>query len=724
MFLVGVEGDRRKMSDRSQRTRHSPIHTGRTTGATSSSIARVPRSESSLNGTPRRVHPSLNPVSHAILIRRHSDIDEDILSESSILHEEPRRKGSLRVLNLIHEIRSRRIETGDTDWDPTPFIDSGEFDESERVPRDHFDDTIFDLVDQYDIIQHLDKLTSVFVQTGNLNHLTLTPVYLTKLTHFILSETGSFGDTAATHLSLLLSVVPDPSEIVSTVYPLLRNAFHRSNENACSSLLIVVIRELEMKRMHSAILACWTDADWVALFTFRWIRLQSLRHFLGNMLFIITHTHQNRQSPSISSLSLVRLFSTSNNIVPRSERLVRLFTTPEVLDHVADNIISGIVLCHAAQDERLPSSVHDALVHLHITDPSFSTLPLLIIFHPAKSEIGRFLSSFPADVVIEKELSRMLLMFDDQIVEELCIVYDVLACTEPLTFLHPFILRGLGSVLLQLQSSAISTEMSDILELISWNGYLTPALHESIDLFILYPSDQIVEFSIALLLDLSEKSPFSTNDPKEKQAPLKLLTTLASHSVHTASATSLNRWFNTFHRLFLNPSDNSDELPPFAFESLFGEANDEFTNFPRNLNYSVLDRLSFELFKRSLQTAIWSIEDLSSFDERKAGWSNSCRGVLTDLVSPIPALRNVDLVLLTKVCVPANRDEILELCRFGVVECVMRAVEASPSLEEYEMGVSILGSIFRTLSFSRSIDEMTSFDFSTPLEHFWTDSLT
>ncbi|KAK2963405.1 hypothetical protein BLNAU_1446 [Blattamonas nauphoetae] len=678
-----------------------------------------------------------SPPSHG------SDDEDDLLSESSISRKEQSVERGHRVLNLIHEIRARRINTGETDWDATSFRDSGEFYESEIVPRDHFDDTIFDLVNRFDIIHLLIECNSIIERIGNLNHVSLTHTYLSKLTHFIISETGSFGDTAATHLSLLLFTVPDPGEIVWTVFPLLRNAFQRSNEHACHSLLCVVIKEIEMDGMSSVILGKWTESDWIAVFSHRWIHIHYLRHFLTNVIPFLGHTHHYRQSPSTSDLSLVRLFSASNNIISRSETLPRIFSRHELKKQNRQFIISAVMLCHAAMNERLPSSIHDALVHFHIADPSFSTLPLLFMINQSNSQISRFLPSFPADIVIERELSRILLKFHVLSMEHLMVLCNLFAPDDYLLFLHPFILRGLGSVLRHNQVSKTSQGPHGFQKLIMMNAHVSPSLDDTVQLFILYPSDQIVEFSIALLLDLYEGLPFPMDIRKLIWASLPFLTTLASHSAHTASATSLNRWFNTFLRLFSNPNEYSEELesalwlllrqcltqlglsiPPFAFESLFREASLTFSHFPARFNPFSLGPESLKLFKKFNQTEMWSIEDLSSFDERKAGWSNSCRGLLRDLVSHIPANRNAALVLLSKMYAQASLDEVLDLCRFGVVECVMRAVEASSSLEEYEMGISILGSLFQTLAFSASIDEMTSFDFSTLFEQFRRDSLT
>ncbi|KAK2955321.1 hypothetical protein BLNAU_9712 [Blattamonas nauphoetae] len=126
--------------------------------------------------------------------------------------------------------QSQRTDTGETDWNQTPSFDSDEVDPTEGVTRDHFDHTIFDLVDQLKILLLLNECNAIFEQTGNLNHLTLTPQYLTKLSLFILSETGAFGEYAVVHLNVLLSAVVDPHEIISTVFPLLRNAFHRTRE--------------------------------------------------------------------------------------------------------------------------------------------------------------------------------------------------------------------------------------------------------------------------------------------------------------------------------------------------------------------------------------------------------------------------------------------------------------------------------------------------------------
>ncbi|KAK2963518.1 hypothetical protein BLNAU_1561 [Blattamonas nauphoetae] len=621
-----------------------------------------------------------SPPSHS------SDID-DLHSESSISREEQRRKGSLRILNLIHEIRSRRIDTSETDWDATPFRDSGNFDESEIAPRDHFDDTIFDVINQFDIGVNLYKCQSICEETGNLTHLTITQNYLTKLTHFIVSETGFFGEFAAIHLNQLLSTVPDSGEIVSTVFPLLRNAFYRSNENACISLLDVTALEMEMNGNHSMILASWTDADWIAVFSFRWIRLRSLSHFLSYMVDILRESVRCRQSPSTSSLSLLRLFSASNHITSQSERITRINAKPDIDNHTGSHIILALILCHAVQDERLPSSLNDAMINFHHTDPSFSTLPLLFILLPAKHQLRRFRSSFHADFVFEKELSRMLLMFDGNCVQDLCILWSFFPPRDYLMFLHPFILRGLGSVLHQYKRSKTSTTASSFMEILLLSTSRPSSHSDSVQLFVSFPSDQIVEFSIALILDLFERSPFSTHEASKEQLSLQLITTLASHSLHTASATSLNRWFKTFHRLFLTSGQKSDEfesalwvlmtlcssqlrlrLPPFAFDSLFGAVSPTLLQPPVRWNAQILSQRSWELFDMSLQTEMWSVEDRRKFrvEEKKRRWFS--KEVLLNLVSHVPALRNIALVLLSRVCVQASRGVVLDLCRFGIVD--------------------------------------------------------
>ncbi|KAK2955323.1 hypothetical protein BLNAU_9714 [Blattamonas nauphoetae] len=52
-------------------------------------------------------------------------------------------------------------------------------------------------------------------------------------------------------------------------------------------------------------------------------------------------------------------------------------------------------------------------------------------------------------------------------------------------------------------------------------------------------------------------------------------------------------------------------------------------------------------------------------------------GVFFNLGSPIPANRNAALVLLSKVCELATFGMVVDLCRFGVVECVIMGVEAT-----------------------------------------------
>ncbi|KAK2963544.1 hypothetical protein BLNAU_1587 [Blattamonas nauphoetae] len=747
----------------------------------------------------------------------HSDIDDDILSESSMSREEQGREGSLRVLNLIHEIRSRLIETGETDWDPTPFRDFANFDEPKRVPRDHFDDTIFDI--------------SIFKRTGNLNHLSLTPAYLTKLTHFILSETGSFGEIATEHLSLLLSAVPDSGEIVWTVYPLLRNAFHRSNENACNALLIIVVKELEMNGMDSVILASWTDADWIALFSHRWIRIDSLKRILPHLVKLIAYSHNPRQSPSTSDISRIRLFSSSNDITSRSERLVRLFTKPAFKNQHRRKIICGIVLCHAAMNERLPSTIHDKLVHLHIADPSFSTIPLLFILGQSKHLISRFLSSFPADVVIEREISRTLLKFRDigtvdeqqaqktfqnsgnMFVERSTVAITSSFCpavhhvsigsncgilhrTPPQLRLPPFAFESLfrvtqaefsvlpqkwnatgipmdfltlsvlsvvsemrfiddshllrvqavrrersyrvvfldlvshisakrNAALVLLTKVCVPTTCDEILELCRFGVvecvmraieassiYLTKLTH-----FTLSETGSIGEMAADHLSKLLSAVP----DPSEMVSTVRIdpLRSQVSRFLPSFPADIvIEREISKMFLMYTNEcriaysgirsqENGKDSRTDRHIGLLFSphSISDVVESLVQHLPSLKLPPFAFEIdcvgFVKGLIDVVCAVRLRSEVTFLRR---YPCRGVLLNLVSHIPALRNGALVLLSKVCVQANRDDVLELCRFGVVECVMRAVEASSSLEEYEMGVSILGSVFRTLTLSRSID--------------------
>ncbi|KAK2961963.1 hypothetical protein BLNAU_3019 [Blattamonas nauphoetae] len=72
------------------------------------------------------------------------DSENTVDFETRISPTEKRRKSCLRILTLIHEIRSRRTDTGETDWNQTPSFDSEEVNPTERVTRDHFDHTIFE----------------------------------------------------------------------------------------------------------------------------------------------------------------------------------------------------------------------------------------------------------------------------------------------------------------------------------------------------------------------------------------------------------------------------------------------------------------------------------------------------------------------------------------------------------------------------------------------------
>ncbi|KAK2959985.1 hypothetical protein BLNAU_5182 [Blattamonas nauphoetae] len=378
----------------------------------------------------------------------------DIDLESPISPAEQRKKSCLRILTLIHDIRSRPTDPSETDWDITPFIEQSPTLETKEVTRAHFDHTIFDSVDQYDIVRLLDESNAIFRETGNLSHLSLTQEYFTKLTHFILSETGDFGELAADHLWILLEVVPNQREIWSTVFPLLRNTFHRTNENACYSLLWIIVKELEMTELDSVLLASWTDADWIVFFSHRWIRLDSVRLFLGLMIAVLRATIRYRQSPSTSNLSLARLFSVNNNVIARSETLMSLFSQSGYLHRFKSHSICAVSLCFAAHNEPLPSSIHDAIIHLYDTGNTPTIIPrLLTVLLPFKHEIVRFLSSFPAEFVIEKELSRMLVLFDEKSWKELILLCGCFAPENLFIFLHPFILRGLGSALLQYQMS-------------------------------------------------------------------------------------------------------------------------------------------------------------------------------------------------------------------------------------------------------------------------------
>ncbi|KAK2950274.1 hypothetical protein BLNAU_14766 [Blattamonas nauphoetae] len=526
-----------------------------------------------------------SPPSH-----ENDKIDIDI--ESSVSPTEQRRNSCLRILTWIQIIRSKRTDTGETDWDQDTLLETLPGWSRDEVTRDHFDHTIFDSVDQYDIVRLLAECNAIFVQTGNLNHLTLTPQYLTKLTLFILSETGFFGDMSVNHLRILLYAATNQREIVSTVFPLLQNAFRRTNENACDSLLWVIVKELQMNGLDSVLLASWADADWIAFFSHRWISLNSLRLFLAIMIDIIWFSVPNRKSHSASNLALTQLFSVSNNILSRSNTLITLFSKSDILGHFEPHCICAISLCFVAYNEPLPSSIHDSLVHFYLTDPHFSTIPILRLLSTS-NKMDRFLSSFPTDIVIEKEFSRILFIFDNHCSLDIYLLCNLFGRDNFLMFLRPFLLRA-----------------------------------------------------------------------------------------------------------------------------LFGEANQQLVEHATEMTRFKCDQAWFKLLMLVMEAEIWFMEGSVSHLKQEARFHQTCREVLPDFVSPIPARRNAALVLLSKVCELADCGMMIDLCRFGVVECVIAGVEASSSLEEYEMGISILGSILRTLTFSESIDTMASFDFSPLLDQF------
>ncbi|KAK2961964.1 hypothetical protein BLNAU_3020 [Blattamonas nauphoetae] len=364
------------------------------------------------------------------------------------------------------------------------------------------------------------------------------------------------------------------------------------------------------------------------------------------------------------------------------------------MDQFKHNIICAIVLCFAAHNEPLPYSIHDAIIHLNSTNLRHSLIPhLLSILVPSKHEIIRFLSSFPADVVIEKELSIMFLLFDENSGRELITLLDLFARCEFLAFLHPFILRGLGSALLHYQMKGVPASHLQASNFILLDRFLSASFENTIQLFLLFPSAQIVDFSLTILHYLDQAVLFEVFNEHERSPSLALITTLASHSLHTASVASLHRWFLVLHQLHLNPNRTTDD-----FQSVFGEVNQYLWSLHDKWNVADLGDESIELFLMSVHTELCFDENdfsiLNNGTERK----RICRDVPPALVSPIPARRNAALVLLSKVCERANCGMVVDMCRFGVVECVIAGVDVSSSLEEYEMGISILGSILRTLT--------------------------
>ncbi|KAK2948895.1 hypothetical protein BLNAU_16238 [Blattamonas nauphoetae] len=124
----------------------------------------------------------------------------DQKTEFLITQTYQRRKACLQLLELIHDIRSKRTDTGETDWDPNSVFKEPETRLSEGNTEGPWcagvTDAIFEKespssIDPMDIYACLKECNDIFKHTGNWHHLTLTPQSVTKLTHTLLSDDPS-----------------------------------------------------------------------------------------------------------------------------------------------------------------------------------------------------------------------------------------------------------------------------------------------------------------------------------------------------------------------------------------------------------------------------------------------------------------------------------------------------------------------------------------------------
>ncbi|KAK2963571.1 hypothetical protein BLNAU_1614 [Blattamonas nauphoetae] len=369
--------------------------------------------------------------------------------------------------------------------------------------------------------------------------------------------------------------------------------------------------------------------------------------------------------------------------------------------------------CCGAENRKIPATVNAALV---ANEPRINLdvviLRLLSHFNNLEHDKASFHASFPVEFFLERSFVEILpQQLDVEQTANLLNFILVLPNSVPfLVSLHPFVIRGLGSTLLRYSLNDLS-------------------LHDP------NPTSEVDETNIVNLAAAFFNSIMVTTfDELLYEITLPSLCGEVNASINIASLSSLLHLLNSLRRLTkrINHLDSDSRLavwktfricltqlrfhlPPFIFIALFEADETEC------LSHLLDDQPPKKIIRMNTVFEVSQLTRSLYLHDSSVAFSGNeeiLRIIRRRLLSSIPAFRSTAFVILSKLCTPDNVDMVLVLCRLGVVECVMKAVERSRSLDECEMGVSILGSLLRTLAFSQLMHTMVDFDFSTPFDSF------
>ncbi|KAK2946857.1 hypothetical protein BLNAU_18236 [Blattamonas nauphoetae] len=606
-------------------------------------------------------------------------------TDSALTPTDRRRKACLQLLELIHDIRSKRTDTGETDWDPTSVNEESQIFTTDNGKREHFDDTIFDSIDTLSIITRLNECKRFFEQTGNWDHLTLTPLYITKLTHTLLSDDRVLSESAHIHLVHLMKTGPDISLIVSTVFRILRRSQSDMNDEAWSCWLTVLCLSNDYG-LWSSLSHDWTDADWMAVFSHRWMIQIHLPLAVTRLIRLLERFHENSPFSVRRSSSLVRAFNKSNNfvtgLVHRIQSDQRQFSADERW-----TLFSAALLCCAAEDKPIPRCIVNKVsefvgsMEFEFSDFMKSFSPYVKILDERKP---RFASSLPLPLLCERLVREVLTRKNVALIQ--CLP-QLFVCSDSATFigfLHPFIIRGFGSVLLQHADSEFQSVVFRIFLFMLPNVTDWESFFAALSVYRLVPSSQIVETASAFL-QLYLVGCFLLD---EIDHLLSFVSRLSEYSINTASLQSVLRLFRLLIRLKSMPRpdiriESSSvfwalvmacldkfrfSLPLTFFDACFGTLENECqthltTKIPSEqgpLPTRELDSMNSSARIVSREGAKEAVLDLIS--------DHLLPHILDSSRSPVSAYRSLSLAMLSKIFVPANSERILDWCRLGVVE--------------------------------------------------------
>ncbi|KAK2956171.1 hypothetical protein BLNAU_8951 [Blattamonas nauphoetae] len=307
-----------------------------------------------------------------------------------------------------------------------------------------------------------------------------------------------------------------------------------------------------------------------------------------------------------------------------------------------DSFAESTLLCCAVDNRPIPPCIVNKVsefvrsVEFDFSHFMLSFSPHLLILDERKP---RFAATLPLPLLCERLVHEVLTGNDESLIQCLPKLHLCSDSASFFCFIHPFIIRGLGSIILQHADKGFQATVFVLFSyLLKEARARLEWLPTSLSVSRVIPSSQIVDTATAFLQLYFDRLTRSTFLPPL----LEVIAQLSAFSISTASLQSVVRFFRLLTRLL-------------------------------------------------------SISH--------------------------PTNQSIALLILSKLCAPANAGLVLDLCRWGVVALVVKAVEASSSLDEYEMGVTILGSILQTLTLSRSIDEMTNFDFSVNDDHNTTKTI-